>query len=494
MKSFHSANNSADVPSPFESYSGDGPYSFISYAHADKVKVYKTIREFRAKGINVWYDEGIPPAGEWVDELAQAIKKSSAFVVFVSHRSADSRYVRMEVQYALSEQKEILTIFLEDTKLPPGLSLCLQQFQSISVSEKNWMESACKALLQRQDAVETDRSAKSTRTELPDEDEIDHALELWSFWKKAQNAQNKRFERRGNPPPTPSQPLHESISEDVPPELNAVSIQEPQPVSPSQESDKTRYPFAVNVSITPSEGEDVSDFREEHTNDYAGIFRWIPPGKITILVPYSDERRLVHVRDGFWLGEYVVTQSVYTKIMGSNPSFTELGLGENSENYPVNNISWLDAVSFCRALTMLAQNEGQLPAKHEYRLPTEVEWEYACRAGSQTDFYFGDDPAVLHNHGWFRGNSRKKMHPVGLKSPNPWGLYDLHGNVREWVGNSFVNTLLNDSEQDEFRISRGGAYMKPAVECKSSSRSTNSLHHRFRNLGFRVALAPAAKL
>ena len=306
--------------------------------------------------------------------------------------------------------------------------------------------------------------------------------------------QNKRFERRGNPPPPPSQPLHESILEDVPPELNAVSIQEPQPVSHSQESEKTRYPFAVDVSISSGEGEDVSDFREDHSNDYAGIFRWIPPGKITILVPYSDERRLVHVRDGFWLGEYVITQSVYTKIMGSNPSFSDLALGENSENYPVNNISWLDAVSFCRALTMLAQNEGQLPAKHEYRLPTEVEWEYACRAGSQTDFYFGDDPAALHNHGWFRGNSRKKMHPVGLKSPNPWGVYDLHGNVREWVGNSFVNTLLNDSEQDEFRISRGGAYMKPAVECKSSSRSTNSLHHRFRNLGFRVALAPAAKV
>ena len=85
------------------------------------------------------------------------------------------------------------------------------------------------------------------------------------------------------------------------------------------------------------------------------------------------------------------------------------------------------------------------------------------------------------------------MHPVGMKQPNEWGLYDLYGNVREWVGNSFVNTLLNDSEQDEFRISRGGAYMKPAVECMSSSRSTNSLHHRFRNLGFRVALAPKPK-
>ncbi len=494
MDSFHSAHSSADVPSPFESYSGDGPYSFISYAHADKVKVYKTIREFKTKGINVWYDEGIPPAGEWVDELAQAIKKSSAFVVFVSHRSADSRYVRMEVQYALSEQKEILTIFLEDTKLPPGLSLCLQQFQSISVSEKNWMESACKALLQRQDAVASDGSIGSSQPELVEEEEIDHGLELWSFWKKAQAVQNKRFDRRGNLPPRSTLPMHESVSENVVPDLNSTSLQESHPIPSPQDLDKTRHPFAVDVSITPGQAEEKQEFREHHINDYAGIFKWIPPGKITILVPYSDERRLVHVRDGFWLGEFVITQSVYSKLMGSNPSFTELGLGENSENYPVNNISWLDAVSFCRALTMLAQNEGQLPAKHEYRLPTEVEWEYACRAGSQADFYFGDDPTVLHNHGWFRGNSRKKMHPVGLKSPNPWGLFDLHGNVREWVGNSFVNTLLNDSEQDEFRISRGGAYMKPAIECKSSSRSTNSLHHRFRNLGFRVALAPTAKV
>ena len=125
----------------------------------------------------------------------------------------------------------------------------------------------------------------------------------------------------------------------------------------------------------------------------------------------------------------------------------------------------------------------------EYRLPTEVEWEYACRAGTTTDYYFGDDSNDLHYHGWFKANSNKNVHPVGLKSPNPWGLHDLYGNVREWVGKSFANTLLNDTEQDEFRISRGGGYMKTASECKSASRSTNSLHHRFRNLGFRLALA-----
>ena len=174
--------------------------------------------------------------------------------------------------------------------------------------------------------------------------------------------------------------------------------------------------------------------------------------------------------------------------MGTNPSFTDGSLENREDHLPVNNISWLDAVSFCKALTIMARNHGTLPKHHEFCLPSEVEWEYACRAGTTTAYYFGDEPSELHNHGWFRGNSRKRIHPVGLKSPNPWKLFDMYGNVREWVGNSFVNTLLDDSEQDEFRISRGGGYMKSATECKSSSRSTNSLYHRFRNLGFRVAL------
>ena len=198
---------------------------------------------------------------------------------------------------------------------------------------------------------------------------------------------------------------------------------------------------------------------------------------------------MVEVENGFWLGQYLVTQEVYLQVMGANPSFTDSENNLSGDHLPVNNVSWLDAVAFCKALTILSSSQSTLPSGYEYRLPTEVEWEYACRAGTSSTYYFGENPDQLHNHAWFRGNSGKKIHPVGLKSPNPWNLYDVYGNVREWVGNSFVNTLLNDSEQDEFRISRGGGYMKTADECQSSTRSTNSLYHRFRNLGFRAALA-----
>ena len=158
---------SSEVPAPFEAYSGDGPSIFISYAHADKVVVFDAIRQLHEKGANIWYDEGIQAAGEWVEEIAHAIKDSVLFLVFISPRSIDSRYVRQEIGYASSLNKEILTLFVEDTSLPAGLSLILQQFQSLALSDETWKPKALKAIFDRMENSSFDdqdsRAATGTR-------------------------------------------------------------------------------------------------------------------------------------------------------------------------------------------------------------------------------------------------------------------------------------------------------------------------------------------
>ena len=467
-----SSSKALGITPPFEAYSGDGPYTFVSYAHADKVIVFDAMRQLFDRGANMWYDEGIKPAGEWVEEIAHAIKASSLFLVFISPRSVDSRYVRSEVGYALSENKEVLTVYVEETTLPAGLSLCLQQFQSVFLEDETWREKALETIFEKMD------TPVSFSTEIVDngEEVVDHGKILWNLWEKSRDRQLAR-----RPIPTVKKPKKTARKPKV-------STRKDPEIAPPRVSGATRHPFATDVVVS-KEKNSIHRAGDLYKDPNVGEFSWIPVGEISIKVPYSEETKLVRVKNGFWMARFLVTQDLYTKVMGNNPSFYDSSISENPENFPVNNVSWLDAVSFCKALTILSKSEGKLPDKCEFRLPTEVEWEYSCRAGSRSDYYFGDHAHELQEHGWFRGNSQKRLHPVGLKKPNPWRLYDMYGNVREWVGNSFVNTLLNDSEQDEFRISRGGAYMKCASECQSSSRSTNSLNHRFRNLGFRPVLA-----
>ena len=474
--------STTSVPEPFESYSGEESYIFVSYAHLDKSSVYDAIRMFNDASINIWYDEGIQPSTEWVEEIAQAIKNSSLFVLFVSPSAVVSRFVRNEINYAVSLDKNILTVYLEETHLPEGLALCLQPYQSLKISENDWFDRACFAIQSKLSNAETDKHIVEFSSEILSEGTIDLGEQLWQNLDRVLENQTTRSIKRSS---AVNKGLHKLVKDA---EKKQKSTSKP-PFGSSARTNKgkTRHPWTVSVGVE----DDIKHLGNDNkfVDSFAGTFFWIPPGEISIWVPYAEEQRKVKVSNGFWMGRYPVTQHIFNSIMGTNPSSAEITGQGVEENLPVNNVSWLDAVSFCKALTIYARNNGTLDKNREYRLPTEVEWEYACRAGTTTDYYFGDDPNDLHYHGWFKANSNKNVHPVGLKSPNPWGLHDLYGNVREWVGKSFANTLLNDTEQDEFRISRGGGYMKTASECKSASRSTNSLHHRFRNLGFRLALA-----
>jgi formylglycine-generating enzyme required for sulfatase activity len=173
---------------------------------------------------------------------------------------------------------------------------------------------------------------------------------------------------------------------------------------------------------------------------------FIPPGTFRMGSP-DDEvggsaterpQTAVIISRGFWMGAYEVTQREYLTTTGNNPSMFNGISGTNDYGIdldrPVENVPWDDAKAYCAVLTERERAAGRIANNCIYRLPTEAEWEYACRAWTSTRFSFGDDPSLtsLTDYAWYWENSNEQTHPVGQKLPNSWGLYDMHGNVWEW--------------------------------------------------------------
>ncbi len=223
---------------------------------------------------------------------------------------------------------------------------------------------------------------------------------------------------------------------------------------------------------------------------------WIEPGTFLMgsqvgELPYRPATQpvtQVTLSEGFWLGQTEVTQGQYEAVMGNNPSFfTRLG-----KDAPVEKVSWDDAMEFCQKLTQREQTFGRLPSGYAYTLPTEAQWEYACRAGTTGDFA---GTGKLDDMGWHQENGDDTTQPVGMKRPNAWGLYDMHGNVWEWcldwlgrypggsVSDPTGPTLGSD------RVARGGGAWVVASYCRSAFRFGYSPDYRFDILGFRLALS-----
>ena len=174
--------------------------------------------------------------------------------------------------------------------------------------------------------------------------------------------------------------------------------------------------------------------------------------------------------------------------MGSLPSTWK------DDDRPVQQVSWNNAVEFCRQLSALPEERT---VGRVYRLPTEAEWEYACRAGSTTVFSFGDDLSRLGEYGWSGGNSGGQTRPVGKKKSNEWFLYDMHGNVAEWCSDWFgryQKGLLTDPQGPSGgsrRVLRGGSWNSPNWNCRSANRDWFEPSYRSNLLGFRLALSPS---
>ena len=236
---------------------------------------------------------------------------------------------------------------------------------------------------------------------------------------------------------------------------------------------------------------------------------WIEPGTFMMGSPEDElgaggDETLheVTLTQGYWLGKYEVTQAQYEAVTGENPSRFK------GADLPVENVSWKDAMAFCAKLTAQERAAGRLPEDYEYTLPTEAQWEYACRAGTTTAFnngtnieaeeqVYGECPN-LDEIGWYWCNSTSKTHPAGQKQPNAWGLYDMHGNVYEWCldqKNKYPETPVVDPVEtgtdDDYRAIRGGSYDyydDGAKYCRSAARNVRLITATSYSIGFRVAL------
>ncbi len=196
---------------------------------------------------------------------------------------------------------------------------------------------------------------------------------------------------------------------------------------------------------------------------------------------HSDEQPVhrVTISRPFYLSTHEVTQRQWLAVMETNPSFFK------GDNMPVEQLPWYDITLFIHRL-----NQREKTAS--YRLPTEAEWEYAARAGTQTAYSFGDDVSQLPTYAWFKANTTKKPRAVGQRAPNPWGLYDMHGNVWEWVQDGYGPYLpqaVTDpvgSEDVSHRIIRGGSWIDTAEKCRSSYRLYRHPVDRDGTIGFRL--------
>jgi formylglycine-generating enzyme required for sulfatase activity len=255
------------------------------------------------------------------------------------------------------------------------------------------------------------------------------------------------------------------------------------------------------------------------TNPRPSPWVWIPPGVFMMGSPPSEPARTeiegpqekVTISRGFWMGRYEVTQGEYLAVMGDNPSYFKGDLTR-----PVECVSWYQAMAYCDALTQRDQRAGRLPPGYVYRLPTEAEWEYACRAGTTTAFHYGSElrsgmanfdgrleyPPCEDALTWCANPSGVHLDrttAVGSYAPNAWGLYDMHGNVWEWNYDGqrhFSGRPVTDPVGPGGSVERsirGGSYAQLAFDARSAYRHFDSHHYpdSYRiYVGFRAVLAP----
>ena len=412
---------------------------FLCHASEDKAQVREVYRRLAAiQGFEPWLDEeDLLPGQIWADEIPRALRASEFILVFFSRNSVAKRgYVQREMKLVLDAWAEMPSTMIHT--IPVRLDEC----------------------------------------ELPEPFGRYHRVDLFDPRGFDRLVRGLYFglEQRGNPILTPLKPPPVAseqtlIAEELPPAIQS------QPVAP-----------ATCPDDTPAAAESITALPSFFINSVGMEFVLIPEGNFTMGSPDSDAEASdwekpthpVTISQPFYLGKYPVMQAQWEAVMGDNPSCFK-----GNPNHPVEDVSWHDVQAFMHKLN---EREGG----GNYRLPTEVQWEYACRAGTEISRYHHDVDAIA----WYKANSNGQTHPVDQKLPNAWGLYDMLGNVWEWCHDGLraytadaAVDPMGPTEADAHRVLRGGSWGHSAQIVRAAYRGYDDPGNRYADLGFRCSSA-----
>ncbi len=440
------------------------PIAFMSYARSDDENMKGSLTRFRehlsdavevvtGEEFQIFQDrDDIKWGQNWKKRIQNSLDEITFLIPIITPRFFKSEYCRDEVERFIGREKELKR---DDLILPVYYVSCKQMDDeskrssdpiAVKIKEHNWTD-------WRELRFESFDSGQVQKNLAELAEQIRDALER----------------------------VAEVVTQQSDSDAEAVQ-EKSKSESEKQDSKQKKTNASPNERSTPTIDEKIP--KKDYENSIGIKFVLIQPGEFMMGSEEMSWEKPVHkvtVSKPFYLGIYPVTQKEWKAMMENNPSYFK------GDNLPVERVSWNEVQEFIKKLN---EKEGT----NKYRLPSEAEWEYAARAGTTTRYSFDDnDESKLDEYAWYESNSGGKTHEVGKKKPNPWGLYDMHGNVWEWVQDIWhgdYNGAPTDGSSWEgdgsSRVNRGGGWNNSARACRSARRAPYDPGYRVNAFGFRL--------
>ena len=475
---------------------------FLSYSSRDKTWADAACAVLERHRVRCWIaPRDITPGDEWGAAIIKGLNGSRMMVLILSGHANASEQVRREVERAISRGMAVLPVRIEDVR-PEGA-------MEFALGNRHWLDAFTPPMERQLELL-----ARSVKTILGDGVKAGAASAPAEPAAVAPGESPDVAPTRRPPWVWPSVVVAVLVLGFLASWLGGVftrglsssavgSSARPQVDKPAV-SPATSREMPSEAAPKPGTGADSTVPLRLTVNSIGLKLVLIPTGEFLMGSPDSDRdatedekpQHRVRITRPFYLGVTEVTQGQYRSVTGKNPSFFK-----GPDDRPVERVSWYDAIAFCNKLS---EREGLKPYYQSgagvpsgsvgYRLPTEAEWEYACRAGTSTRYSFGDAEANLGEYAWFGRASSVETHPVGQKCPNKFGLYDMHGNVWEWCWDGYDKDYYRQSPvvdatsplQTSDRVSRGGSWAREPGRARSAARRARAPTLKSNGLGFRL--------